>query len=64
MIYAKPAKIANYVALVLHVLHAGKASQRELQVVGGGLVYIAMFKSGLNQLLWIVLQLSLGVLSV
>ena len=63
MIYAKPAKIANYVALVLHV-HAGKASQRELQVVGGGLVYIAMFKSGLNQLLWIVLQLSLGVLSV
>ena len=51
---AKPSKMGKYVALALEVITRGKATQRELQVVGGGLVYIAMFKrpmlSGLNQL--------------
>ena len=49
---ARPSKIARYVALALELIKRGKASQRELQVVGGGFVYIAMFKrplmSGLN----------------
>ena len=42
-LYAKPAKIAKYVRLALELVGRGKASQRELQVVGGGFVYIAMF---------------------
>ena len=45
-------KIAKYVRLALEICVAGQASQRELQVVGGGFVYIAMFRrpllSGLN----------------
>ena len=41
---AKPSKIAKYVRLGLEVLRLGKASQKELQVVCGGLVYAAMFK--------------------
>jgi len=40
---AKPAKIAKYVRLALELVGRGKASQRELQIVGGGFVYIAMF---------------------
>lgn len=34
-VMAKPSKVARYVALVLQVLAAGKASQKELQVIGG-----------------------------
>ena len=45
-------KVGRYVSLALEICAAGKASQRELQVVGGGFVYIAMFRrpllSGLN----------------
>ena len=45
-------KVAKYVRLALEICVNGKASQRELQVVGGGFVYIAMFRrpllSGLN----------------
>ena len=45
-------KVAKYVRLALEICVDGKASQRELQVVGGGFVYIAMFRrpllSGLN----------------
>ena len=41
---AKPAKIAKYVKLTLELLRHGAASQKELQVVCGGLVYAAMFK--------------------
>ena len=52
---AKPSKIARYVLLAMELIKNGKASQYELQVVGGGLVYISMFKrplmSGLN-LIW------------
>ena len=51
---AKPGKMAKYIMLTLELLGRGRASQRELQVVGGGLVYIAMFKrpllSSLNQI--------------
>ena len=43
-ISAKPSKIAKYVALGLELVYRGKASQRELQVVGGGFVYISMFR--------------------
>eukprot|EP00438_Fugacium_kawagutii_P002234 Skav227450 [mRNA] locus=scaffold2491:114911:120840:+ [translate_table: standard] len=49
---AKPSKILKYVALALQVVSRGTTSQRELQVVTGGLVYISMFRrpllSGLN----------------
>eukprot|EP00438_Fugacium_kawagutii_P022277 Skav211451 [mRNA] locus=scaffold1591:605464:608010:- [translate_table: standard] len=41
---AKPSKILKYVALALQLIHRGSASQRELQVVTGGFVYIAMFR--------------------
>ena len=41
---AKPSKIAKYVKLALELAARGVASQKELQVVGGGLVYMAMFK--------------------
>ena len=51
---AKPPKIAKYFALAWQLIPDGKASQRELQVVGGGLVYISMFKrpllGGLNKI--------------
>lgn len=42
-LYAKPPKVAKYVRLGLELLGRGNASQKELQVVGGGFVYIAMF---------------------
>ena len=41
---AKPAKVAKYIRLALELLKHGKASQKELQVVGGGFVYISMFR--------------------
>lgn len=54
VVFTKPSKIAKYIKLALELLGRGKASQRELQVVGGGFVYIAMFcrplLSSLNQI--------------
>ena len=51
---AKPSKVARYVSLILETLQRGNASQRELQVLGGGMVYVCMFKrpmlAGLNQI--------------
>ena len=51
---AKPSKVAKYVALALELLSRGSATQRELQIVGGGFVYVAMFRrpllSSLNQI--------------
>ena len=41
---AKASKVMRYVGLALDVLHRGFISQRELQVLGGGFVYLAMFK--------------------
>ena len=61
IVSAKPSKIAKYVALGLELLGRGKASQRELQVVGGGFVYISMFKRpllcGLNQIWQMIVEL-------
>ena len=51
---AKPNKVAKYIKLALEIIARGQASQRELQVVGGGFVYVAMFRrpllSSLNQI--------------
>ena len=41
---AKPSKICKYVRLGLELLLQGKASQKELQIVGGGFVYVSMFR--------------------
>ena len=41
---AKPPKVARYIALAMEILGRGVASQRELQIIGGGFVYIAMFR--------------------
>ena len=53
-ITAKPSKVAKYIKLALELVGRGSASQRELQVVGGGFVYVAMFRrpllSSLNQI--------------
>ena len=51
---AKPSKVVRYVRLVLELLLQGHASQKELQVIGGGLVYVSMFRrpvlSGLSHI--------------
>ena len=48
----KGEKVAKYVRLACELLIRGRASQTELQIVGGGFVYIAMFRrpllAGLN----------------
>ena len=48
----KYSKVARYLGLACEAVVAGKATRRELQVIGGGFVYIAMFRrpllSGLN----------------
>ena len=48
----KYAKVTRYLGLACQAVIAGKATRRELQVIGGGFVYIAMFRrpllSGLN----------------
>ena len=50
----KPEKVMRYVKLACEAVIHGRASQRELQVIGGGFVYIAMFRrpllAGLNAL--------------
>ena len=49
----KPAKVVQYVRLTLELLRRGVCTLRELQVVCGGLVYVAMFRRpllcGLNK---------------
>eukprot|EP00435_Cladocopium_sp_Y103_P064308 s327_g26.t1 len=45
--YAKPEKILKYMGLAWEVVHKGRATQKELQVVAGGLVYICMFRRAL-----------------
>ena len=49
----KPAKVVQYVKLSLELLNVGACTLRELQVVCGGLVYMAMFRRpllcGLNK---------------
>ena len=50
--YPKVDKILRYAHLAVLLLKAGCATQKQMQVVGGGLVYMAMFRrpllSGLN----------------
>ena len=50
--YPKPGKILKYTQLALMTLKVGKCSQKEMQVIAGGLVYIATFRrtlmGGLN----------------
>ena len=50
----KGEKVLKYVRLACELLIRGRASQKELQIVGGGFVYIAMFRrpllAGLNAL--------------
>lgn len=61
VVMAKPSKIAKYVSLTLEILRKGACSQKELQVVGGGLVYICMFRRpllcSLNELWRVVVSL-------
>ena len=61
---AKPSKVCRYVELTLEALKRGKASQRELQVIAGGLVYASMFRrpllSGLNQVWRTIVELDEG----
>ena len=53
-IMAKPSKIVKYIGLALELIRKCKASQKELQIVGGGLVYASMFRRpslcGLNHI--------------
>lgn len=61
VVSAKPAKVARYVSLAIELLERGSATQRELQVVGGGLVYMCMFRRpllcSLNQLWKAIVEL-------
>ena len=42
--YPKPDKVLKYCLLTQLMLEQGTATQKEMQVVGGGLVYLAMFR--------------------
>ena len=48
----KYSKVARYLSLACEAVGEGKASQRELQIIGGGFVYVTMFRrpllAGLN----------------
>lgn len=41
---AKASKMAKYIGLILQTLRRGTVTQRELQVLGGGMVYMCMFR--------------------
>ena len=45
--YAKPSKVLKYVGLAWELVQRNSCTQRELQVVAGGLVYISMFRRAL-----------------
>ena len=42
--YPKEVKLAKYISAALKLVHQNRVSQRELQVVCGGLVYVSMFR--------------------
>lgn len=44
IVMAKPSKVMRYLSLTLEVLRRGAATQKELQVIGGGLVYVCMYR--------------------
>eukprot|EP00438_Fugacium_kawagutii_P030551 Skav236000 [mRNA] locus=scaffold348:439265:442676:+ [translate_table: standard] len=54
VIYPKPEKVLKYLQLTKLLLNAAECSQKQAQIVGGGLVYFAMFRrpllGGLNHL--------------
>ena len=60
----KGEKVAKYIRLACELLVRGRASQKELQIVGGGFVYIAMFRrpllAGLNALWRRIIELDEG----
>eukprot|EP00438_Fugacium_kawagutii_P027330 Skav200816 [mRNA] locus=scaffold454:45465:48980:- [translate_table: standard] len=59
VVVPKPQKVAQYISLGLELIKAGRASLKQLQIVCGGLVYLAMFRrpllSSLNQV-WVFMQ--------
>ena len=52
--YPKAQKMGKYIQLCMLLLNRGRCSQRQAQVIGGGLVYLSMFRrpllGGLNAL--------------
>ena len=44
MAFPKVEKVLKYAHLATLLLKAGRSSQKQMQIVGGGFVYIAMFK--------------------
>ena len=59
--YPKPDKVMKYCQLACHLLAAGRCTQRQAQVIGGGFVYLAMFRrpllGGLNALWKFIVEL-------
>ena len=58
--YPKVDKVLKYAHLSRLLLEAGEASQKQMQIVGGGLVYMSMFRrpllGGLNQIWRFIVQ--------
>ena len=44
LIYPKPCKVLKYAFLAMLLVKAGSCTQKQIQVVSGGLVYLAMFR--------------------
>eukprot|EP00438_Fugacium_kawagutii_P009708 Skav211711 [mRNA] locus=scaffold2852:255903:258329:- [translate_table: standard] len=44
IIFPKPAKVFKYAFLVILLLQSGRCTQKQAQIVAGGLVYLAMFR--------------------
>ena len=58
--YPKVEKVLKYAHLSRLLLEAGEATQKQMQIVGGGLVYMSMFRrpllGGLNQIWQFIVQ--------
>ena len=58
--YPKVEKVLKYAHLTRLLLEKGESTQKQMQVVGGGLVYMAMFRrpllSGLNHVWQFIVQ--------
>lgn len=58
--YPKVEKVLKYAHLSRLLLEAGEATQKQMQIVGGGLVYMSMFRrpllGGLNQIWKFIVQ--------
>ena len=54
VVFPKPQKVLKYLQLTRLLLEAGECNQKQMQIVGGGLVYFAMFRrpllGGLNHI--------------